>query len=248
LGTYGAVTQQKDNLCGPFHAARLLQDAGVVEYDGEPLDQDLVALQAGTVLPIEEHGPQVPPGATNLRDYRYQLTRAEQEQSGTSPDRLATAIEELSGGLLACVPLSGEWTGEAVSALVDGLDGPGTRLIANLRTGPLWGSRPPVDVLLAALDGVERPDTPEADWDAGHFVELVQLVRGRAGCLVVVQDSYPSLGWQGCYLQPPTALAEALMRGDGREGGVLAVTGPAGVPAVEELAQELALDTKMWKN
>jgi hypothetical protein len=82
----------------------------------------------------------------------------------------------------------------------------------------------------------------------GHFVELSRIVRGRAGSLVLVVDSYPSLGWMGRHLQPPAAVAAALERDDGREGGVLAVV-PAGEAAsVEALAGELSLEIRLWDN
>src|SRR5579859_5474440 len=58
--------QQRDNLCGPFHAARVLRELGITEWQGERIDQDLVALHADSALPEIEDGPQVPPGATNL--------------------------------------------------------------------------------------------------------------------------------------------------------------------------------------
>lgn len=238
---------QKDNLCGPFHAARVLQDVGVTEWDGEPLDQDLVAVRSGTRLPDLQAGPQVPPGAINWRDYRYELGLAAPERCGTPARGLAMAIEELSGGRLVCVPLSGRWTAATVEGLMDDA-GAGARLIANLRTGLLWGTRPPLEALLAALDGLELADPPAADWDVGHFVELVHLVRGRRGGLVLVQDSYPSLGWMGRHLQPPAALAAALMRGDGRHGGVLAVVAPDAAPAIEELASQLGLERRIWEN
>jgi hypothetical protein len=240
--------QQKDNLCGPFHVARVLREAGVTEWRGEVVDQDLVALRSGTLLPAHELGPQVPPGAPNLRDYRYELGRVEQARSGTSPRGLAGALEELSGGRLVAIPLSGQWNGAVVEALVEGGGDCGARLIANLRTGLLWASRPPIESLLAALDGGPVGEAPRADWDAGHFVELVQLVRGRRGALVLVQDSYPSLGWMGRHLQPPSALARALLRGDGRGGGALAVVAPDAAPAIEQLAGELALEIAMWEN
>ena len=86
------ASQQKDNLCGPFHAARILRDAGVTEWEGEPLDQDLVAWRTGTLLPVREHGPQVPPGAINWRDYRYELERVDDEHTGTDARPLARAV------------------------------------------------------------------------------------------------------------------------------------------------------------
>jgi hypothetical protein len=230
--------QQKDHLCGPYHAARILSAHGVSE-----VDQDLVALHARTALP-EDLVEEVPPGASSWHDYDHELPTVDPQRAGTSPQGLMEAIEELSGGCLSVVPISGRWSPAAVEAVLE-LD---ARLIANVRTGRLWGSRPPVAALLAALDGLEVPEPPPADWDVGHFVELAQLVRGRRGSLVAVIDSYPVLGWNGVHLQPPAALAAALERGDGRRGGVLAVVEPSHKAAAKALARRLGLKTEIWNN
>ena len=229
------LAQQKDYLCGPFHAARVLRDQGI------GIDQDTVAFSAGTSIASDG---EIPPGATSYRDYRCELAQVKPERAGTSAQRLAAAVQELSEGQLVCVPLSGRWSARAVEGLF-GLD---ARLIANLRTGLLWCSRPPVEKLLAILEGTEIPDPPPAEWDVGHFVELVELMRGRRGSLVVVRDSYPSLGYNGTHLQPPAVLAAALQRGDGRQGGVLAVVEPNRRLAVEDAARGLGLKAEIWDN
>src|SRR5205085_6548914 len=108
-------------------------------------------------------------------------------------------------GELAAVPLRGRWSAERVEALL-GLD---ARLLANVRTGSFWGSRPPVETLLAELRG-EPVGAPPTDWDVGHFVELIALVRGPGGALVVVRGSYRSLGWGGTHLQRPRPVAAVL--------------------------------------
>jgi hypothetical protein len=82
----------------------------------------------------------------------------------------------------------------------------------------------------------------------GHFVELEMLIRGPQRSLVVVHDSYPSLGWNGRHFQPPRVLAAALLRGDGREGGVLAVVPAARAEAAAALAAEIGLDVRPWNN
>lgn len=239
--------QQKDNLCGPFWAARILRDAGVEEWEGEPVDEDLVALRAGTVLPDPDDGS-VPPGADSRTGYRFDLPRVAPADSGTAAAALAAALEAAASGALRCVPLRGAWTAERVVGLLEGTAGlPGVRLLANVRTGAFWGSRPPLDALLAELRG-EEASGPPADWDVGHFCELELLVRGPGGSLVLVHDSYPSFGCGGRHLQPPRAVAAALERGDGREGGVLAVAPPARAGDVEALAGALALEVGIWDN
>jgi hypothetical protein len=40
---------------------------------------------------------------------------------------------------------------------------------------------------------------------------------------VLVHDSYPTLGQNGRHLQPTRLVVAALQRGDGREGGILAI-------------------------
>lgn len=243
-----AALQQKDNLCGPFHGARALNDAGVSEWEGMPVDQDLVALHAGTTLPAGPEGPQVPPGAASLTDYRFELPQVESEQSGTTPGGLSDAITTLSAERLECVPLRGRWSEKSLERLVDTAPVIRAWLIANVRTGRLWTSRPPVQAVLAELAGQRPSDVPGAEWDVGHFVELAQLVRGPAGALVVVRDSYPSLGWMGHHLQPPRVLAAALDRGDGRGGGILAVVPAGGKQPVLELAASVELQSELWDN
>lgn len=239
--------QQKDNLCGPFWVARILRDSGVEVWDGEAVDEDCVAWRVGTVLPDPSDGS-VPPGATSLTGYRFDLPRVAPVESGTSAGALADALEAASGGALRVVPVRGDWTAERVEQLLDGASRLGrVRLLANVRTGRFWGSRPPLDTLLAELRG-EPAEGPPAEWDVGHFCELVLVVRGPGGSLVLVHDSYPSFGWNARHLQPPRAVAAALGRGDGREGGVLAVASSETAAEVESLARALGLELGIWDN
>ena len=240
------MVQQKDNLCGPFWAARILRDAGIVTWDGETVDEDLLALRAGTALP-GPHGA-VPRGAAHRTGYRFELPQVAAEASGTAAAALAAVIESASGESLRCLPIRGGWTGGRVAAMLDAASTlAGARLLANLRTGGFWGSRPPLEALVAELRG-EQVDGPAPEWDVGHFCELELLVRGPGGALVLVHDSYPSLGWEGRHLQPPRAVATALGRADGREGGVLVVTPAAKAGDIEALAARLGLEIGFWDN
>jgi hypothetical protein len=239
--------QQKDNLCGPFWAARVLRDAGIETWDGEPVDEDLLALRAGTALPEPDEGP-LPPRAPRRRGYRFALPRVPPLASGTAAGALAAAIESAAGESLRCLPVRGGFTADRLVAMLDGAAGlPGARLLANLDTSALWGSRPTLEALVHELRG-EQVEGPPPDWEVGHFCELELLVRGPGGGLVVVADSYPSLGLEGRHLQPPRAVAAALRRGDGREGGVLVVTPAAQAAGAEALVRALGLEIGIWDN
>lgn len=245
---------QKDFLCGCFWASLLLRAAGA----GESFDQDRVAEEAGSILP-DADVESVPPGEEERRDYRLELPRGEVSVAGTAAPALAEAIERLSHGKLATVPVAGPWREESarvttrysdpVAALVETVAdvAPGTTLIANVRTGPLWGARAHPSLLLDYLAGGDV-DPPSADWDTGHFVNVAALARGPTRAALVVRDSYRSLGVEGHHVQPTPAFARALDRGDGKEGGVLCVVPAAAAEPLRERLGRAGYALRHWDN
>jgi hypothetical protein len=242
---HAAEMPQKDNLCGCFWGAIALSASGV-----EGIDQDRVALEAGTSLPDGDPASFVPPGETSRQDYSVELRLAvPSSSSGSAASALAHAVERLSGDRLAAVPVAGPWDGDTVVGLIAAVaeTAPATTLVANIRTGALWGSRPHPSVLLAHVQGADV-EGPPPDWDVGHYVNLAATFTGPARSLVLVRDSYRSLGADGQHLQPAEAVAAALRRGDGREGGVLCF-----VPAADEESLRARLgaegfDLRDWDN
>src|SRR5215218_3368925 len=167
----------------------------------------------------------LPPGASPRTDYSLSLPVSRDAAfAGTSASGLARSIEALSDNALRVIPIAGPWTAETVVALVEvsASDVPGCTLVANLRTGRLWGSHAPARLLLDHLLGLPV-EPPAPDWDCGHFLAIVATLSGQGAVLVAVRDNYPELGWGGYHLQPAGAVAAALERGDGHEGGVLCV-------------------------
>src|SRR5918998_683448 len=138
-GLHERAIPQKDQLCGPFWGALALTVAG------RPTDQDEVALRAGTTLAEGDPAQWLPPGVSSRTDYSLSLPISREEPSaGTSASGLARSVEELSGNALKVIPVAGPWTEAAVAGLVEVAtsERAGCTLVANLRTGRLWGSRP----------------------------------------------------------------------------------------------------------
>src|SRR2546423_1613011 len=97
LAMHAAELPQRDDLCGAFCAALALQAAGFEQHGGEPIDQDAVALAAGTVISAVSNSEILPSGEHGRRDYRLTLpTVADSSVSGTTAAGLLAAIEELS--------------------------------------------------------------------------------------------------------------------------------------------------------
>ena len=241
---------QKDGCCGPFWGAMALRAFGIERFEGEAVDQDLLAVESGTTLDEGDPYGALPPHSEPRLDYRLPLPVADTSiGSGTSAYGVAEGIERVGEGRLSVVPVVGPWTAASVESLLDlvAVVAPDAVLIANWATRHLWGSRPMPQLILAHLAG-QHVEGPPAEWDVGHFANLVALLRGPGGSFVVVRDSYPVLGWEGHHLQPPAAAAAALRRGDGKEGGVLVVVrAPAGDEMKGRLA-ERGFELRHWDN
>jgi hypothetical protein len=241
---------QRDDLCGAFCGALALQAADLVDPDHETLDQDAVAMAAGSVVSGMRDAGVLPHGERGRRDYRLAIpTIEDSDLSGTTAAGLLHAIAELSGGALTAVPLAGPWSGKTLAGLFDlaeSLEHPVT-LIANFATHHLWGSRANVVQLLAHLLEGEQSGPPP-DWRVGHFACVVGRVRGPRGTLYAVADTYPALGNRGVHMQPQERLAAALERRDMPAGGMLVVARENDATEVRACASALGLREGIWDN
>jgi uncharacterized protein DUF6885 len=250
LALHAQELPQRDDLCGAFCGALALGAAGIDAHGGSPLDQDAVALAAGSVIsPLRDPGT-LPHGETGRRDYRLAIPAIEDSDlSGTTAAGVRDAIEELSQGALCALPYAGPWNAATLGGLFDlaaALARPAS-LIANFATHHLWGSRARVEQLLGyLLDGEQ--EGPPPDWRVGHFACVFARVLGPGGALYAVADTYPSLGDRGVHMQPQERLAAALERVDMPAGGMLAVVCAQDADAVRAGAAQLGLREQIWDN
>jgi hypothetical protein len=250
LAVHARELPQRDDLCGAFAGALALAAAGISEHDGEPLDQDAVAIAAGSIVSAIADVDSLPHGEQGRRDYRLAIPFVKDATvSGTTAAGVARAVEELSGSRLASIPCSGPWTAASIGGLFEelaALEHPVTPLL-NFATHHLWGGHASPSQLLdhlfeGSLEG------PPADWHVGHFACLIGRVRGPAGSLYGVADTYPSLGDRGVHLQPGELLAAALERRDMPAGGVIVVAHASEAPAVRAGLARLGLVEGLWDN
>jgi hypothetical protein len=241
---------QRDDLCGAFCGALALRGAGIHEHDSEPIDQDAVALAAGSIVSASADGGSLPLGEQGRRDYRMSLPFVKDGSvSGTTAGGLLDAVTELSDGALTAIPYTGPWTAVRIDGLfevVAALERP-VGLVANYATRHLWGSHADVDQLLSYLLEGDQAG-PEPDWDVGHFVCLIGRIRGPGGSLYGVLDTYPSLGRRGIHLQPVERLAVALERPEGPGGGMIVIASAEDAPTVRAGAAALGLVEGVWDN
>lgn len=242
---------QPDNLCGPYWVALLLRSAGV----GSPTPEQ-AAVAARTLLPASgDPRSWVPPGEPNREGDTGVVGRTgDLDRSGTSIPGMLAAVVEISEGSHRLLPIRGHrgrpLDGPAIRTLVETLEanpGWGAAPVLNLRTGALWGTRLPLVEALAYLAG-EEVARPEPEWDVGHFANLAGLLRGPSQTMVLLRDSYPSFGSGGNHLQPLDALAAAVRRDDGREGGCLLFLSARHAVEAELELKRNGFDVGAWDN
>lgn len=241
---------QRDDLCGAFCGALALRAAGIEQFGGGPLDQDAVALAAGTVVSRVPDLASLPSGVQGRRDYRIVPPMIDDGSvSGTNCAGVVAALEQIAGGGFTALPYSGPWSVQGLDGLFEllqTLELPAA-LIANIATKHLWGAAPRTDQLLDyLLDGTD--DGPPPDWDVGHFVCVVGRASGRAGNLYAIADTYPSLGRGGVHLQPRERLVPALQRPGMTPGGLIALVAGQDAPSVRAGAARLGLSEGTWDN
>src|SRR5438270_1087413 len=199
LRVHARELPQRDDFCGAFCGSLALFAAGLRALGGAALDQDEVALAAGTTVSTVPHTNMLPAGESGRRDYRLEPPLiGEHEESGTTATGLVRALEELSEARLAAVPFDRPWSESTIAGLFDAaleLEHPAT-LIANVATRHFWGARPSMAQLLGYLLRGEL-DGPRPDWDVGHFTCIGARIHGPAGTLYAILDTYPSLGARG---------------------------------------------------
>src|ERR1700728_4609082 len=98
LALHARELPQRDDLCGAFCGALALGAAGIDIHDGAAIDQDAVALAAGSVISGVREAGTLPHGETGRRDYRIALPLIDDaDASGTTAAGLRDALERLSG-------------------------------------------------------------------------------------------------------------------------------------------------------
>jgi hypothetical protein len=235
---------QVDELCGCFQAHLALRLAG---FD---VDQEDVALKAGSTQSPSRYHDGLPAGETG-REARCAFPITDEVRSGTAAGGLVRAVNEIGAGAVAAIPIGGPFTAATVRAVLEtatAASAPVT-LAANVATGPFWGSHPTAPQILAYLAYGDDAVGPAPDWEVGHFVTLLGTIEGAAGTLVVVADTYPSLGLGAVHLQPVERVAAALRRetfpGD---GGIVAIVAADEEAALRDRLVDAGLELRVWDN
>jgi hypothetical protein len=271
------LSDQRPATCGAYVTCYLLAPLGYRTADGvDTTREDYLAHLAGTVIEQDEledvrrtkaavEEARLPDAEAFERFprtwYGWPLRSSDDDAiTGTSPTGTARAIALGSGGELVTLPVPARdadgaaiLTPERFERLLDlieaHLDDWRIHPIANLE----------VDQLLDATSDAYRPDAlagpdpetaiPRERWGVGHFVGIGAFWRGSDGRRwVLLLDSYKARGFSGYVPMPVEPLRRAVVREDGRTGGLLLVMPRVSLDAAAAAIEDLGLEIRMWGN
>jgi hypothetical protein len=275
--TLDSFQDQRPATCGAYAARYLLAPLGYATSDGvDTTREDYLAYLAGTVIEDDEmrevEAVREAVAAAGLSDddairryprtwYGWPLRSSDDEPIlGTSPTGIARAVSLGSGGALVTLPVPSRDLARDVLLTPERFDDLLDLIEIHLRD---WGVHPianiEVDQLLdatsdaysaEALAGAD-PETsiPRERWGVGHFVgvgALWQASDGRRWMLLL--DTYKARGFDGYVPMPAESLRRAVVREDGRDGGLLLVLRRDALDEARVALERLGLDIRMWGN
>ena len=274
---YMSLGNQMENTCGPYTLLYILRGLGFRSHGDVPLSEDYIAYLARTRISMDELRlrkevyEKLVRGELRVEElddryrrvlYRYELPVAKDERElGTSPKGLKYACELITNGTYTCVPLPArkgstvyftkERFRELTELLIYKVFEWKYQAILNLQVSKLINFiEPPYDLLEVLT--LENPEDVFglSPLNVGHFVGLAGFIVSEdlKRMYYILRDTYKSIGYHGYHIQPLENVRRALIRDDGREGGILLIVPRDVASDVEAELRKLGLVIDLWDN
>lgn len=275
---YVKMHDQMENTCGPYGLTYILRGLGYYYHGDLEVTEDYLAKLARTRIAPEEEATRketmtsVLYGRLSFKEaaerhgkllYRYELPISTRlEELGTSAEGVKHALETVTNGKLLGIPIPSRkgntiyFTKEVFQKLIDLLiekvDEWEYQALLNIQTSHLINHVSPIhDMFLAIMAYKPEEALGASPWKVGHFVSLAGFVRRineREENFMLLRDTYKNAGYRGYHIQPAESVRKALVRDDGREGGILLIVEKELAGEVEEELRKLNLIVSLWNN
>jgi len=277
LAIHSKLGDQRPATCGAYALSYLLPARGFERLEGHSLaDEDYMAhlaavtIEAREVTESDEVAARVARGELTEAEarrrhphtwYRFPMSSsADPAEVGTSAGGVARAISLGSAGRLATVPVPGRradglpqldavaWE-RLLDTVEDEFAAGGVDVLFNYDTDQVLGARDPA----YSAANLRRPDAasviPLDHWGVGHFVPLIGALRRPGGDRwLVILNSFKERAFSACEPQPAELMRRAVIREDGRGGGVLLVVPAERRTSWVERVEAAGLAVGTWSN
>jgi hypothetical protein len=275
---FDSLGPQRPATCGAYALSYLLPALGFTSRDGIDLAAEdylahlaAVIVEADEVAPSEDVSRRVGAGEISADEalsrfgqvwYRFPVrASSDPVESGTSPTGIARAVALATDASLGCLPIPGRTAAGDVALdptrwdallaiLADRVEAWHWHAILNYEVNHILS---PTD-LAYRVENLRAPDADRRirrdDWGVGHFAGVLGLWRRHvdARWWLVLLDTYKERGFAGYQPQPAELVRQAIVRTDGRGGGVLLLVPSTLLPDAAEAIRGLGVELRMWSN
>ncbi|MCS7126470.1 MAG: hypothetical protein NZ929_06145 [Aigarchaeota archaeon] len=262
---------QKENFCGAFTASYILRGMGYRIHKKERVDQDYIAyLSRVNVDPhdlakIRRLKDEIAKLSKEEADeiieknrsiwYRFDdlPTTLKPQELGASPEGIIYAVHEVSMSNLRAIPVKtvskiegGLLTRDKMEVFLDLLkrsEEYGAQFILNLNTKYLLDSEKIVKLsekllLRESFQEVFRESV-------GHYVGCGGLIEVEGSFFIIIRETYRRYG---VHIQPVEYVRRALIREDGREGGIIIIVPTEFEEDLRKILVNKGFRIEMWDN
>ncbi|MEM1677374.1 MAG: hypothetical protein QXU63_03695 [Nitrososphaerota archaeon] len=262
---------QKENFCGAFNASYILRGLGYKTHRNEIVDQDYIAylsrvnVDARDLEKIrklkreisslsEEEARKIIEENRSIW-YRFEdfPTTLKSQELGVSPEGIIHAIHEVSMSKLKVIPVKtvSKIEGELLSSekmavlleLLKKAEVYNIQFILNLNTRYLLDSDKTPKLSEKLLLGETFQEVFRES--VGHYVGCAGLIEVDDKPLIIVRETYRKYG---VHLQPAEYVRRALVREDGREGGILIIVPADQEEDLKKMLSDRGLRVEIWDN
>ncbi len=265
---FRTLKDQKSETCGPYSILKISR-ALLIDSD-YGLTEDSLAQLCGTTISKDEkelsdrfRGKNEDDLDPADREMFYPLEMKvsdREEELGTSAVGVYKTAERVFGDNFDVLPFYAEIGDETnFSAerfkrlgqiLWENIQDADLNVILNLQVNLLCsnsGMKSPVDIFsFLSTDRCGQLD----EWSVGHFVILAGMIRkiqgDREEIYYILQENYKKRGMSGYLVQPSENLRSALIRNDGKQGGMIAIVPKAKGDITRNLTETLS--SGVWDN
>jgi len=272
------MLSQKENTCGPYSLTCLLRGMGFTAHKGNEIDEDYLASLASTNILIEDEEisesikKKIKLGILTEEDvhrrfrevvYKFKLpTTSKESELGTSVQGLVDACTMATDGKIAPLPLPSvgrnrqelftrEKFPRLLKLIFENRDRWCAQALLNYRADRLLNMNSPEYTFFDVLTNFEDEKRFGNDpYHVGHLVTLAGLIRDLKTdhYALLIRDAYKKKGFQGYHIQPFEAVRRALIRDDGREGGILLLVKVEFSEEAQKALEGLGLVISTWDN
>ena len=273
---YISLNSQKNSTCGPYNLSYILRALGFKEYHGISISEDYLASLAQVHISKEDANKsnkindQIKEGQITEEEavrkyhkvwYKYNLKETSNPvELGASCQGLIHACEKVTGNAIAALPIIAytkdgkEYlTSKRFSKLTELLIKKRSRwelqLILNYRTNKLLNMNHATYNLFSLIEA----ENPEAlfghdPWSEGHYVSCGAIIQKKCKFWYLIRDTYKNKGFGGYHLQPFELVRKALIRDDGREGGILLLINKQAEKEAQDELKKMGFFLSPWDN